>query len=115
MNKPQFVLNEVWAIGTNRLNWILYTVIHGKKEDTPDRWRIVGHYPSAMLLLTDMHRQISLVDSGETDIEDRLDKALLTATANLSAFAALIDAMGRVPDKAYLSGPYSGVNGHGTG
>jgi len=103
MKQPQFILNKDWAIDLNPLNWILLKATHAKTGERSG-WKISGYYSTVQALLKDLHGQIMLSESGNVDLVEHINHALLVATANLTAFSALVDAMGQVPDKAALCG-----------
>jgi hypothetical protein len=96
--QPRFVLSDTWAIETDPLNWRLLKSARGKDGEHTG-WKIVGYYSNVQALLKDLHGQILLTEPGNDDLIEHINHAFLTATTNLTAFSALVDAMGQVPDK----------------
>ena len=71
MNKsacPDWVLSDNWAVSCDRRNWILQAGNGG-------RWRTVGYYPTAELLLKSLYRKIARTMPVDSDLLDHLETA----------------------------------------
>ena len=85
--KPQWRLNDNWAVSTDTYNWILY-------QRSGMIWRAVGYYPSPEMMLKSLHRKICRIEPPQPTLEQHVIHCLGLAQA---AATRLLDSLATYP------------------
>jgi len=71
-SSPEWVLNNVWGVGRDPMNWRLY------RKTEKGNWKIVGYFSSIKMLCRSLRQDIELSeDTGAVSIVDHLDQCLV--------------------------------------